>query len=87
MVRAFEEKCVQKERRSLKNDAVKHASEMGMRLDLRFPTPEVFNDEGERINPKAVEQEWKKKEKRLREKAILDQQWQGKFYKTRWENI
>ena len=34
IVRAFEEKCVQEERRSLKNDATKYAEEMGISLEL-----------------------------------------------------
>ena len=34
IVRAFEEKYVQEERRSLKNDATKYAAEMGISLEL-----------------------------------------------------
>lgn len=81
MVGAFKEKCVQKGRRSLKNDATKYAAEMGISLELIYPDSEVYNEAGEKIKSEAVGKEWRKKEPRKREQAIRDHHWQGKFFK------
>ena len=48
-VREFKEKCERTERRSLKNDTERYASERGLYLKLKYPCPTANTEEGEEL--------------------------------------
>ncbi|PFX31252.1 Retrovirus-related Pol polyprotein from type-1 retrotransposable element R2 [Stylophora pistillata] len=78
LVREFEERAVDKGRRSMLKDASGFARELGIELELEHPEPVGRTEEGELVDKKKIGVFAKKALYTKRRQGIEEQRWQGK---------
>ncbi|PFX14830.1 hypothetical protein AWC38_SpisGene20986 [Stylophora pistillata] len=86
LVREFEERAVDKGRRSMLKDASGFARELGIELELEPPEPVGRTEEGELVNKKKIGVFAKKSLYTKRRQGIEEQRWQGKLVANRWQD-
>ncbi|PFX11816.1 Retrovirus-related Pol polyprotein from type-1 retrotransposable element R2 [Stylophora pistillata] len=86
LVREFEERAVDKGRRSMLKDASGFARELGIELELEHPEPVGRTEEGELVDKKKIGVFAKKALYTKRRQGIEEQRWQGKLVANRWQD-
>ena len=86
LVREFEERAVEKGRRSMLKDASGFARELGIELELEHPEPVGRTESGELIDKKKIGVFAKKALNTKRRQGIEEQSWQGKLVANRWQD-
>ena len=86
LVREFQERAVEKGRRSMLKDASGFARELGIELELEHPEPVGRTENGELIDKKKIGVFAKKALYTKRRQGIKEQSWQGKLVANRWQD-
>ncbi|XP_022777438.1 uncharacterized protein LOC111318836 [Stylophora pistillata] len=86
LVREFEERAVDKGRRSMLKDASGFARVLGVELELEHPEPVGRTEEGELVDKKKIGVFAKKALYTKRRQGIEEQRWQGKLVANRWQD-
>ena len=86
LVREFEERAVEKGRRSMLKDASGFARELGIELELEHPEPVGRTENGELVDKKKIGVFAKKALYTKRRQGIEEQSWQGKLVANRWQD-
>ena len=85
-VRCFEENSSRNGHYSLINDAIKYAEELGITLDLSYPNPSCYGDDGKEIPQAQIKVKiTESKVQQLRD-TMKDEKWQGKLLSQRWND-
>ena len=86
LVGEFEERVVEKGRRSMLKDASGFARELGIELELEHPEPVGRTENGELIDKKKIGVFAKKALYNKRRQGIEEESWQGKLVANRWQD-
>ena len=90
LVRAFEERAAVKGHRSLVKAAGKFAEELGVSLNLLYPNPKLYDEEGKEVPMEKIKDKLEHRARgsvrRKKEKKKRGERWQGKLLTSRWDD-
>ena len=86
MVRDFEKKAEYTGGQSLTKDAIKHTEGLQLRLNLEYPDPKGYTEDGEEIHGQKIGIWARAVQQTKREEEMRGERWQGKLLKNRWED-
>lgn len=86
VVRKFEENSSRCGHQTLVKDARKYAEELGITLQLQYPSPTCVGSDGKEIPVKQISVKIKEHSQQQLKGAIVDEKWQGKLLNQRWDD-
>ena len=81
--RAFEEQAAVKGHRK---EAGKFAEELGVSLNLSYPNPKLYDEEGKEVPKEKIKDKLKQRVRGQYAEKIRGERWQGKLLTSRWDD-
>ena len=86
-MRAFGEQAAVKGHRSLVKEAEKFAEELAVSLNLLYPNPKLYDEEGKEVAKEKIKDKLKHRVRgQYAEKKNRGERWQGKLLTSRWDD-
>ena len=82
----FVENSLRKGHQSFIKDAAKYAEDLGITMDLRYPNPSCYGDNGKEIPMIQIKADVTEGEVQDLRNTMKNEKWQGKLFNQRWND-